>query len=473
MKITQAEAKKELAKRELARRHLLDFVLYNYDTYKVNWHHELLAKKLEAVERGEIKRLMVFMPPRHGKSEMCSIQFPAWVIGKNRDRHIIQASYSADLAHDFGRQTRNLVNSQEFKNVFRDVQLSDDSQSKGKWNTNGRGAYNAVGVGGAVTGKGADFLLIDDPIKNRQDANSSVYREAVWDWYRSTARTRLTPNGAIILIMTRWHEDDLAGRILRNDPEGWEVIELPAIAIQDDEHRKIGEALWPDHYSLETLEQTKKDLGSFEWSSLYQQRPIDEESQEFKKEWFQEVEWEQVAVLDTAKYMTVDTAISQTEGADNTGIVMNYVSRENKWFLKSWKLRVNAMELINFLFKVYMDERPDKIGIEETVYLQAIKPFIEEEQRRRNIFLPIEPLKHAQRAKIARVRGLIPRYQSKSIFHIKGLCSELEDELLSFPKGVHDDVCDACAYQNDIAKPPVSQMVHRVYENRLKNKSFK
>src|SRR3990167_9052316 len=169
--ISPMEAKRELAKRELARRHLLDFILYNFREYKVNWHHRVLIEKLEAVERGEIKRLMVFMPPRHSKSETCSVQFPAWVVGRDKDKDIILGSYAAELAHDFGRQTRNLIASPEYKNIF-NTTLSEDSQAKGRWNTNGRGAYNAVGVGGSVTGKGADYLIIDDPIKNRQDADS-------------------------------------------------------------------------------------------------------------------------------------------------------------------------------------------------------------------------------------------------------------------------------------------------------------
>lgn len=461
-----------MAKRELARRHLLDFVTYNFPEYRINWHHRLLAEKLEAVERGTLKKLMVFMPPRHGKSELCSIQFPSWYVGRNKDKNIIQASYSADLAHDFGRQTRNLVASDSFKAVFPDVTLADDSQSKGKWNTNGRGAYNAVGVGGAVTGKGAECLIIDDPVKNRQDANSPIYRETVWDWYRSTARTRLSPDGAIIVVLTRWHEDDLAGRILKNDPEGWEILELPAIAIKDDEYRKIGEPLWPGHYSLDILEGIKRDIGSFEWSSLYQQRPIDEESQEFKKDWFLEADPVQVAMQETTRYMTVDTAISERDSSDNTGIVINYVSRENKWHFKSYKLKVNAMELINLLFKFQADERLDKIGIEETVYSQAIRPFLEDEQRRRNIFLPIVPLKHNQIQKEIRIRGLIPRYQSKSIFHLPNQCKDLEDELLHFPKGVHDDVADAAAYQLQIAQPP-SPLSPRIAQNRQRAESFR
>lgn len=448
LEISPQQAMAELAKRELARRHLLDFIAYNFPGYKVNWHHKVLADKLERVERGELKRLMVFMPPRHGKSEQCSIQFPAWYIGKNKDRNIIQASYSGDLATDFGRQTRNLIDSREYQNIFPDTKLSEDSQAKGKWNTNGRGAYNAVGVGGATTGKGADLLIIDDPIKNRQDADSQVIRDSQWGWYRSTARTRLSPDGAIVLILTRWHDDDLAGRILKGENANlWEVIKLPAIATQDEEFRKKGEALWADHFTLANLMETKKDLGSYEWSSLYQQEPIDEENQEFRKSWFKPISAAELENKNTNKFITVDTAISQQTSADYTAIIRNFVDGDNLWNIRAWQGRITPLELIDMLFNLYQIDRPTKIGIEKTIYLQAIKPFMDEEMRRRGVFLPIVELQHNQTSKETRIRGLIPRYESGSVRHVDGECRELEDQLLRFPKGIHDDLADALAYQ--------------------------
>lgn len=442
---------KELARRELARRNFKDYVLYNFKDYKVNWHHEILFKALERVERGELKRLMVFMPPRHGKSEICSIQFPSWVVGKNKDRNIILASYSGDLAIDFGRQTRNLINSAEYKKIF-DTTLAEDSTAKGKWNTNGRGAYNAVGVGGATTGKGADFLIIDDPIKNRQDADSEVMRENAWSWYRSTARTRLSPEGAIILINTRWHDDDLASRILKNNPEEWEIISLPAIAEKDEEFRKKGEALWADHFTLDILENIKKDLGSYEFSALYQQQPIDSESQEFRKEWFKVRDAEELRRLNTSNFLTIDTAISEKASADYTGICDNSVDKENFWNLRAWKVKLNPKDLIDLIFTLHEERQYQKIGIEKTIYLMAIEPFLKDEMRKRNKFLPIVELQHNQISKEIRIRGLIPRYQSGSIFHITNECKDLEEELLRFPKGVHDDVADATAYQLQIAE---------------------
>jgi len=443
----------ELAKRELARRHLKEFVLYNFDDFKLNWHHEIFFQKLEAVERGEIKRIMFFLPPRHSKSEIGSIQFPAWFIGKNRNRHIIEASYSADLAVEFGRQTRNLVKSQKFQNIFNGVQLAEDSEAKGKWNTNGRGAYNAVGVGGATTGKGADLLVIDDPVKNRQDAESEVIRENIWNWYRSTARTRLSPSGAIVLIMTRWHDDDLAGRILRK-PAGWEIISFPAIAEKDEEYRKQGEALWADFFTKEILDQTREDIGTYEWSALYQQNPLDEESQEFHKHWFKEREWAEIEKLNTRKFLTIDTAISEKASADYTGLCDNTVDWENNWNLKAWRIKINPKELIDLIFNLHKTRDYESIGIEKTIYSETLKPFLQDEMKKRNKFLPIIDLEHQQTRKELRIRALIPRYQAGAIYHMKGECKDLERELLRFPKGTTDDIADATAYQIQIAAAP-------------------
>lgn len=441
---------------------MLDFITYNFEQYEASWHHKLLIEKLEAVERGEIKRLMVFMPPRHGKSEIISVQFPAWLIGRNPDRDIILASYSSDLAHDFGRQTRNLIASPEFTNIFTNVTLAEDSSAKGKWNTNGRGAYNAVGVGGALTGRGAHILIIDDPVKNRADAESQVYRDNTWSWYTSTARTRLSPDGAIIVVMTRWHDDDLAGRILKNG-DSWEIINLPAIATQDEQFRKTGEPLWPTRFSIQNLLQTKSEIGSYDWSALYMQDPLDESTQEFKRSFFRYTPKQSLLAKTTSNYITIDTAISERDSADSTGIVRNYVDDQNKWNIKAYRMKISPTELIDNLFAMNAEDRPVSIGIEKTIYLQAIKPFLDDEMRRRNTFLPIVELQHNQTQKETRIRGLIPRYESGSIFHIEGETKELEDELLRFPKAVHDDVMDALAYQLQIAKPASARVAQIRY----------
>src|SRR3990167_1354896 len=370
---------------------LADFSIITNSKYKPTWLHEEVENKLEAVEKGEIKRLMLFLPPRHGKSQLASINFPAWYLGRNPDKEIITASYSGDLAQDFGSKTRELIGGDtNYRYIFPGITLKEDEKAKAKWRTNKGGSYTSVGVGGGATGKGAHCLIIDDPIKNQEEANSETYRNKVWNWYISTAYTRLEKNGAIIIILTRWHLDDLAGRLLKAQAEGGE-------------------------------------------------------------------RWEDVKILNTRNFLTIDTAISEKASSDSTGIVKNYVDNENKWNLKAERSRVNPKELIDKLFYWQNQDNFEKIGIEKTIYLQAIKPFLDEEMRKRDKFLPIYKLEHQQTAKETRIRGLIPRYESKSIYHIEGECEALEDELLSFPKGMNDDVIDACAYQTQIAEAPMSR----------------
>lgn len=440
----------ELAQRELARRRIEYFTKYNYPTYEVNWHHRVLMEKLDGVLNGTIKRLMVFMPPRHGKSELCSIQFPAFAIGKNQDKQIIQASYSGDLATDFGRQVRNLIQDTPFKMLFPDVELAEDSQAKGKWNTKGRGSYSAVGIGGSLTGRGADILIIDDPIKNREEAESQLIRDSHWAWYTSTARTRLMPGGAIIVVVTRWHDDDLAGRILANStPGSWDVLEYPAIAEKDEEFRKVGEPLWATRYTLQELEDIRKDVGEYDFSSLYQQQPINAATQEFKSKYFKTVkEPPQGAQL----FIAIDTAASQRDSADNTGIAKCYVDHTNQWFIAAEGRKMTPLQLIDYLFSVYAAERPVKIGIEKTIFLIAIKPFLDAEMRRRNVFLPIVELEHGNKRKEDRIRALLPRYEAGAITHIEHQCDMLVAEALRFPKGRHDDVLDATAYLTQLVK---------------------
>lgn len=454
---SKPEVKIELAKRQLAKRLFLPFVRYNFPDYKVNWHHRIIAEKLEAVERGEIKRIIFTMPPRHGKSEEISVQFPAWAVGRDFNKNIIEASYSADLAVEFGRQVRNIIHGDKYKNIFPAVYLAEDSKAKGKWNTNGRGAYNAVGVGGATTGKGADIMIIDDPIKNREEAESTVVRESIWNWYTSTARTRLSPEGAIIIVMTRWHDDDLVGRILKGENAHlWEVVDFPAIATQDEEYRKKGEALWADHFSLANLEETKKDIGTYDWSSLYQGSPLDSESQEFRKEMIVYRSEEDISQKRLNRYLTVDLAFSDKETADSLGFCDNRVDPQNCWNLRAWKRQMSPKDFMDYLFILHRENNYEMIGIldKHSQYSIMFKTLFEEEQKKRNRFLPITQLKTQDTSKNVRIRALLPRYLNAAVYHIQGACVDLEEEMLRFPKGIHDDVLDATAAQVDFAQPP-------------------
>lgn len=283
----RAMAQAEINRRQRAREHLLDFTTYTMPQYRTGRLHKFICQKLEAVESGEVKRLMIFCPPRSGKSELASIRFPAWYLGRNPTKQVITASYGTDLAHKFGRDTRNTVGSKEFACLFPGIGISPDSAARGAWHTNKGGAYVATGVGGGLTGFGADTAICDDLTRDRQDAESETMREAAWDWYRSVLRTRLMPGGSIVILMTRWHPSDVPGRLLEDMQQGtgekWEVVNLPAIAGEDDAlGRQPGEALWPEAYDLEALNAVRQSIGEREWSALYQQSPRAQEGNLFK-----------------------------------------------------------------------------------------------------------------------------------------------------------------------------------------------
>lgn len=259
--------------------------------YKHARHTKLICNKLKEVEEGKIRRLMIFLPPRHSKSMTVSETFPSFYIGKNLNRRVILVSYGDSLARKFGRANRNKL--EEYGEEIFGIRLSKDNSSVTNWGIEGyRGGMISAGIGGPITGEGADLLIIDDPIKNRKEANSKTYRDMVWDEWQNTLYTRLQPDGAVIIILTRWHEDDLAGRLLNPDygeVEDWDIIRLPAIAEENDLlGREIGEPLWPEYgFDREWAETTKIAVGSQTWASLYQQRPAPAEGNIVNREWWQ------------------------------------------------------------------------------------------------------------------------------------------------------------------------------------------
>lgn len=445
---------------------LISFCILNSKEYQANWHHDLIAEKLKEIESGSFylrgkKILILQMPPRHGKSEEVTINFPAWYLGRKEKKEAIVCSYSGDLASHFGGKTRDIIKSGIYGSIFNKT-LKVDSQAKNSWELTDGSSYEGVGVGGAITGKGADLFIFDDPIKNDEEANSDVYRDKVWDFFRTVAWTRLTPDGVMIIILTRWHIDDLVGRILQSEEfkKIVEIIEFPAIAVKDESYRKKGEALWPTKYNLEKLNQIKNLIGVYNWQSLYQQNPVATESQEFRKEWFKYRSWEEINRLNTRKFLTIDTALSAKESSDYFGFCENYVDKENIWNFCAYRMHLNNNDFINYLFTIQDKRGFEQIGIEKTAYLIGLKTYLDAEMRKRGKFLPIINLEHKQKQKDIRIRGLIPRYSSGSIFHIKNECNDLEEELLTFPRGINDDTVDAAAYQNQIAL----NTIKKVYE---------
>lgn len=270
---------------------LLDFATYTKPDYQVNWHHATLCRYLDAFVAGDIKRLMVFMPPRHGKSELVSRRLPAYILGKQPDAQIIACSYSADLASRMNRDTQRIIDDPRYMALFPETRLfgaNVRTVAQGTYLRNSdifevvghRGTYRSAGVGGGITGMGFDFGIIDDPVKNRAEAESKTYRETLWEWYTSTFYTRQEKDGAILVTCTRWHQDDLAGRLLEyaksEDGDKWTVIDFPAVKEDDgdpEDTRAIGDPLWPEKYNADRLAKIKTVLGSYQWAALYQQRP--------------------------------------------------------------------------------------------------------------------------------------------------------------------------------------------------------
>ena len=472
------EALKELAKRELARRKFRDFNVYVDEDYIEGWHTRIICDALQRVENGEIRFLIIEAPPRHSKSRHVSQRFPAWVVGRDPNTDVIVASYSSDLATDHGRETRNLIETKKYQNVFK-TKLAEDSSAKGKWSTSGKGSYNAVGVGGSATGKGADFLIIDDPLKDRKEADSLVIREDRWKWFRSVARTRLSPKGAMIVMHTRWHEDDLVGRIvdgeeketwvdyfdfLKGKRAKWVRLRLLAIAEEDEEFRKKGEALWPERYDLAELNDIKATIGPYEWNALYQARPVDDANRKFKKHWFHYRTMAEVEKFRVRKFATIDPNLRKSDDSDYCGVTRNYVNERGQWNVRANRYRVDSNEVINLIFLLH-DEGFERIGVEEGAFSYVVEPFLKEEMRKRGKFPNVVPLKHGGRMKETRIEGLVPYYSNGQIFHIVGECSELEEELLAFPRGTHDDVADSLSYQVGFCEKPVP-----VIQSRSSNK---
>lgn len=429
---------------ELARRELGAFCERLDPTYERSRHADLLIRHLEAVERGDVRRLAVFMPPRHSKTYHVSERFPAWLLGREPTAQVILASYGAELAERNSRVVRNLLRDERWP--FRGVRVAEDSAAVNRWSTNHGGIVVAAGVGGAMTGFGAHVLIVDDPVKGRLEADSEVTRETTWNWYTEVARTRLMPGGRIVACQTRWHEDDLAGRILNSSGAAdWTVLDLPALAPADQPDplgRRPGEPLWPEWYDGDALDEIRRDLtseqGSRAWHALYQQRPTADEGGLFKRAWFAQrydAAPERMHVV-----LAVDAAYKTGVANDYSAIVAAGTDRLDHYVLDVRRERLEYPELRRAIVDAAAQWRPTCVLIEDTAAGQSAI----QELRRMPGLPPIVPMK-VTASKQARATAVAPLAEAGKVKLPSGKnwTGALLDELAAFPAGRHDDQVDA------------------------------
>ncbi len=441
--ITPQQAAAELVLRIDAQRSLQKCIgILAPDTVPAR-HHRLLIEKLEAVERGEITRLMVCMPPGGGKSTYASILFPPWFMGRNPKMSVIGASHAGELAERFGRRVRNLVGSTEFKRVF-DFGLSGDNAAAGRWETEKGGEYYAVGVDASVTGRRADLGIIDDPVKGRAEADSASIRQRTWDWYKADFWPRLKPGGRVVLINTRWHTDDLAGRLLAeadNGGEKWEVLSLPAEAGAGDPlGRAPGELLWPEWFTESMFREAKRDVRN--WSALYQQEPTPDTGYYFQAEW---VRWydEMPDIRTMQTYGASDYAVSSQEGDYTVHGVFGVDPADNIYVLDWWREQTTSDEWIE-AFLDLMDKWQTLMWAEEQgQILKSVGPFIQKRQQERQVYgyRRAYVSSHDKETRAQAIRGRMA--MGKVYFpRRKPWATDLISEMLRFPAGKNDDQVD-------------------------------
>jgi len=434
-----------LKDRELCQEKFIKFVERVWPTFISGAHHKRMAEAFERVANGTCKRLIINMPPRHTKSEFASYLLPAWFLGKFPHKKVIQASNTGELAVGFGRKVRNLVDSEVYNNIFPNLALQADSKAAGRWNTSKGGDYFAIGVGGTVTGKGADVLIIDDPHSEQEAAmaasNPDIY-DKVFEWYTSGPRQRLQPGGAIVVVMTRWAQRDLTGQVLKSaaqrSGEEWEVIEFPAIL-------PSGKPLWPQFWSIEELSALREELPNAKWQAQYQQNPVGNESAIVKRDWWKWWEKDDPPVCDYI-LQSWDTAFEKTQRADySAGTTWGIFNCEEDNFapniilLNTYKKRVEFPELKRDVMREYTDYEPDSLIVEKKA---SGAPLIYD---LRAMGIPVQEYTPGKgQDKIARLNSVSDIIASGKVWVPRTRwAEELVDEVAAFPSGEHDDLVDA------------------------------
>ena len=437
---------KDTEDKEAAREGFMPFIKKVWPAFIEGRHHKIMAEAFERVANGDLKRLIINMPPRHTKSEFASYLLPAWFLGQYPEKKIIQTAHTAELSVGFGRKVRNLVDSEDYKEIFPELGLRADSKAAGRWSTNKGGEYFAIGVGGAVTGKGADLLIIDDPHSEQegQSADAGVF-DKVYEWYTSGPRQRLQPGGAIIIVMTRWHKRDLTGKIVktsvqREGMDEWEVIEFPAIM-------PSGNALWPEFWSLTELEALRSELPAPKWQAQYQQDPSSEESALVKREWWKKWEEERPPQCEFI-IQSWDTAFLKTQRADYSACTTwgvfyhpddSGVTQPNIILLDAYKERLEFPELKKCAFEFYNEFEPDACIVEAKA---AGTPLIFE---LRAMGIPVSEYTPSRgNDKISRVNAVSDLFASGIVWCPETrFAEEVIEEFASFPAGEHDDLVDS------------------------------
>ena len=435
----------KLKQRELSQEKFIQFVARVWPTFISGRHHKRMAEAFERVARGECKRLIINMPPRHTKSEFASYLLPAWFLGKFPHKKVIQSSNTGELAVGFGRKVRNLVDSEVYSEIFPDLHLQADSKAAGRWNTSKGGDYFAIGVGGTVTGKGADLLIIDDPHSEQEAAQAAVNPEIydkVYEWYTSGPRQRLQPGGAIVVVMTRWAQRDLTGQVLKSAAqrtgEEWEVIEFPAIL-------PSGRPLWPQFWSLEELSALREELPNAKWQAQYQQNPVGNESAIVKRDWWKWWEKDDPPVCEYI-LQSWDTAFEKTQRADySAGTTWGIFACDEDNFapniilLNTYKKRVEFPDLKRDVMREYNEYEPDSLIVEKKA---SGAPLIYD---LRAMGIPVQEYTPSKgQDKIARLNSVSDIIASGKVWVPRTRwAEELVDEVAAFPSGEHDDLVDA------------------------------
>ncbi len=471
-------AKIELARRELARRSLLDFTQYTFPQYRVNWHHRLLCDYLDRFVSGEIKRLIVSMPPRHGKSELVSRRLPAYILGKYPNVSVMATSYAATLSQRFNRDVQRIIDGNLYQNVFPDTQLFGKNirtVAKGSWMRNSdlfeivghTGVYRNAGVGGGITGMGFDFGIIDDPIKDAKEANSETVRNGIAEWYYSTFYTRQQKNAGILITMTRWHMDDLVGRLLdamsQVDGEQWEVLELPAVMFNEgDKHpqdpRQYNDALWESDFNREFLRKIEVQ-NKFVFSALYQQNPIPQGEGLFDVSKIKIINQADVPTL-TNKIRFYDLAVTAKQTSDYTaGCLLGVDKDENAYILHMYRVQKSPVAVKDDIIQnAVMD------GTDVPIRLEA-----ENSARVQLDYMLREPALHNYRLDIVKPEGdkytratpIASRVNAGKVFMVKGVWNRaLLDEMAVFPMGANDDQVDTLSGAwHGVANPMKTEMI--------------